>query len=323
MKGTKRKTVYDGSLGEVRVDAFLAGWITDVSRSRIAALIKEGFLTVDGEKVRPAFKLTGGETVAFFLPEETPTSLEPAKGDLDIVFEDKDLLVVNKPAGLTVHPGAGTEKETTLVQILLYRYPFISSVGDPERPGIVHRIDKDTSGLIMVAKSEAVRLKMLEMFGARSFTKEYRALVKGLPSQSPFLLEDYLARSNADRKKIAVVNNPDKGKLAVTRGRVIKAFGIAASEVSLLIETGRTHQIRVQMAHWGYPVLGDKTYGRSGSELNRRCGIMRQMLHAYRLSFAHPVTGVNLDLCAPLPKDYLAAAEKLSDLGGGKKPSGC
>ena len=314
MKGTRRKTVYDGSLGPVRVDAFLAGWLTDVSRSRITALIKEGFLTVDGEKVRPAFKLAGGETVAFFLPEETPTSLAPVKGELDIVYEDEHLLVVNKPAGLTVHPGAGTEKETTLVQLLLYRYPFLSSVGDPERPGIVHRIDKDTSGLIMAAKSEAVRLRMLEMFGKRAFEKEYRALVKGLPSQSPFLLEDYLARSTADRKKIAVVPNPAKGKLAMTRGTVIRAFGIAASEVSLLIETGRTHQIRVQMAHWGYPVLGDKTYGRSGNEISRRCEIGRQMLHAYRLRFPHPATGETLELTAPLPEDYLAAMERLEEL---------
>ena len=320
MKGTKRKIVYDGSQGEIRVDAFLAGWLSDISRSRITALIKEGFLSVDGEKVRPAFRLSGGETVAFFSPEETPTSLEPVKGELNIVFEDKDLLVVNKPAGLTVHPGAGTEKEATLVQILLHHYPFLSSVGDPERPGIVHRIDKDTSGLIMVAKSEAVRLKMLEMFSTRSFVKEYRALVKGLPAQSPFELEDYLARSTADRKKIAVIRNPEKGKLAVTKGRVVKAFGIAASEVSLLIETGRTHQIRVQMAHWGYPVLGDKTYGRSGNELNRRCDIKRQMLHAFRLRFSHPITGATLDLCAPLPADYLSVEKKLEELAVGKKP---
>lgn len=319
MKGKKYKTRYDGSLGEVRVDAFLAKWLTEISRSRIAGLIREGYLNVDGEKVRPAFKLIGGETVTFFSPEETPTELKPVEGELDVVYEDEGLLVVNKPAGLTVHPGAGTENEATLVQLLLARYPAISSVGDPERPGIVHRIDKDTSGLIMVAKSEAVRLKMLDMFSERAFEKEYRALVYGLPQSSSFYLEDYLARSTADRKKMAVVRDPEKGRLAITNGQVVRAFSTIASEVSLIIETGRTHQIRVQMAHYGHPVLGDETYGRSGARLSKLCGAARQMLHAYRLSFSHPVTGSELDLTAPLPADYLKVREALKELSVSKR----
>jgi len=314
MKGTKHKFTYDGEKGSVRVDVFLSDALKTVSRARIIALIKDGCLTVDGEKVRPAFKISGGETIAFFEPLETKSELKPVEGDLDIAYEDEHLLIVNKPAGLTVHPGAGTEKEVTLVQQLVHRYPFLTSVGDPERPGIVHRLDKDTSGLIMVAKSEAVRLKMLEMFSKRSFTKEYRALVLGLPQRSPFELVDYLARSNADRKKMAVVMNPEKGRIAITNGKVVKAFATTASELSLIIETGRTHQIRVQLAHIGHPVIGDATYGRSAAKLTKLCHAERQMLHAYRLELDHPVTGEPLCVTAPLPEDYQKVRETLAEL---------
>ena len=313
-KGTKRKIIYDGSLGAVRADVFLAKWLPDFSRARLTALAKQGFLTVDGENVRPAFKLTGGETVIFYEPNVTETALEPVKGELEKVYEDENFLVINKPAGLTVHPGAGTGKEPTLVQILLAHYPKIAAVGDPERPGIVHRIDKDTSGLLMIAKTEAMRVKLLEMFSERSFTKEYRALVLGLPRESPFELRDYLARSQADRKKIAVTPNPAKGKEAITLGETIAAFGTAASELSLTIETGRTHQIRVQMAHYGHPVLGDPLYGRSGNNLSRVIGAKRQMLHANSLTLIHPITKEELYLEAPLPNDYLEVREKLEEI---------
>lgn len=290
-----------------RIDKFLAAR-SGVSRGRVQAAIKDGVVTVNGKTVTEAdHKIVTGDVVV--LPEFEADSLKPMDFDLKIVFEDDDILVIDKPANLVVHPGAG-HKQDTLSNVLIGRYPGIEKVGDPARPGIVHRLDEDTSGLIVAAKTQAGFDYMKNLFLTRDIEKEYITLVHGVPAK----LHDTI-NAPIERASTHVKMKVGSGKEAVTEYRVLqtneKSEGL--DQMALLrvkLHTGRTHQIRVHMAHIGHPVVGDQLYGgffkKPDAEL-----INRQFLHAAHLRFKLP-DGTLIDLESPLPqelKDFLAKVQ--------------
>jgi 23S rRNA pseudouridine1911/1915/1917 synthase len=300
-----------------RIDLFVSGAVPDLSRSHIKRLIKEGLVLVNGVCVKPSCETRAGDLVTATICGPGPDDvLEPEPMRLDILFEDEDLLVVNKPAGLVVHPGAG-HGEGTLVHGLLAHSPRLAVQGSPLRPGIVHRLDKDTSGALVVAKSERAYLNLIRQFKDRNVGKEYVALVYGSPAKTSGEISSLLGRHPTERKKIAVLQKG--GREALSRWRVGKDWG----ETALLlvqIATGRTHQIRVHLSHIGHPVVGDETYGggkrraksvKSGPVRDLLLGAKRQMLHAARLELTHPVTGEALSVTAPLPEDFLNIVEAL------------
>ncbi|MCK5852049.1 RluA family pseudouridine synthase [bacterium] len=286
-----------------RIDTFIVEKISEtskISRSRIAELIDKGFITVDNEKCRRSTKLRGGEKIIVNIPAPPTRELVPVKLELDIIFQDEHLAVINKPAGLIVHPSP-TTSETTLVHALLYEFPDIANLNDDERPGIVHRLDKDTSGCLIIARTEEARLKLVEMFSDREIKKEYYALIKNVPRETKFEINKEIGRSSHDRKKMTV--NTRKGKSALTKVTLIEQFGTIASALSVNIITGRTHQIRVHLADMGLPVIGDQTYGNAARILTKKTCAMRQMLHARKISFCHPITGEELSFTAKIPED--------------------
>ena len=296
-----------------RIDSFIVNKISELSRSRIAELIDSGFITVNGEKCRRSTKLRGGEEIAVEIPAPPVRELKPVQLDLDIIYQDEHLAIINKPAGLIVHP-AGTTDEVTLVHGLLYEFPDIAELNDDERPGIVHRLDKDTSGCLIIARTEECRLKLIEMFSRREIKKEYYTLVKHVPRQTKFEIKKDIGRSSHDRKKMSV--NARRGKPAVTIVTLIEQFGNIASSLSVNIITGRTHQIRVHLADAGLPVIGDSTYGNAAKFLSKEVEAKRQMLHARKITFEHPITGEKLSFTAKIPDDISNVRRKLFERAG-------
>jgi 23S rRNA pseudouridine1911/1915/1917 synthase len=293
------------ALAGQRVDravALVTGW----SRAEVQAVADRGEITVDGRAVAKSRKLTAGETVEV---HGRPAGTEPPGPEpvpIDVVHEDPDIVVVVKPAGLVVHPGAGHE-HGTLVHGLLARYPEIAGVGAPDRPGIVHRLDRDTSGLMVVARSDAGYAALVDALAERTVTREYEALVWGHPESPRGVIDAPIGRSATRRTRMAVRN---VGKEARTRYEVEEWFG--RPEVARLrcrLETGRTHQIRVHLSAIGHPVVGDAAYGgrRSGIDLDR------PFLHAGLLAFAHPVTGRAMAFTAPLPPELDETLTRLRD----------
>ncbi len=291
-----------------RIDSFIVNKISELSRSRIAELIDSGFITVNGEKCRRSTKLRGGEKIIVEIPAPPIRELSPVQLNLDIVYQDEYLAIINKPAGLIVHPASSTE-EITLVHGLLYEFPDIAELNDNERPGIVHRLDKDTSGCLIIARTEATRLKLIEMFSNREIKKEYYTLVKHVPRQTKFEIKKDIGRSSHDRKKMSV--NARRGKPAVTIVTLIEQFDNIASALSVNIITGRTHQIRVHLADAGLPVIGDSTYGNAAKYLTKEVEAGRQMLHARKITFEHPITGEKLSFTAKIPDDISNVRKKL------------
>ena len=296
---------------DVRLDAAHAGWRLDraladavpsLSRERLKALIRSGALE---PQVRdPAVKVKGDEVFTLAVPEPEPAHNAPQDIPLDIVFEDDHLLVVDKPAGLVVHPAAGN-REGTLVNALLHHCAGrLSGIGGVARPGIVHRIDKDTSGLLVVAKTDVAHEGLAKQFAAHSIDRRYLAIVNGIPRLASGTVDAPLARSTSDRKKIAI-QREGRGKRAVTHWRMIEPLDDAAL-VECRLETGRTHQVRVHMASLGHALLGDPTYG-GGAKKHRKLlnelNFHRQALHAAELGFIHPVTKGRLSFASPLPSD--------------------
>jgi 23S rRNA pseudouridine1911/1915/1917 synthase len=290
-----------------RLDAWLAAQAPLLSRSRIQALIKEGRVTCGGAAVKADAKPETGRVVEIRVPAPVPAVPQPEDIPLDIVCEDGDLLVLNKPAGLVVHPAPG-HAAGTLVNALLHHCSDLGGVGGVERPGIVHRLDKDTSGLMVVAKNDAAMAGFVRLFQTGGITKEYLAVVHGAPPQPEGTVSGLIGRHPVERKRMAVVR--DNGKWAVTHYAVERRLG-DASLVRCRIETGRTHQIRVHMQALGCPLAGDALYGRPAADKRLPLVPVRQMLHASRLAFAHPVTGAALAFTAPLPGDFSAVLAAL------------
>ena len=302
------------SIISVSLDAGHAGWRLDraladalptLSRERLKALINAGALEREGTAVRdPSAKVKGGESFSLAIPEPEPAHNTPQDIPLNIVFEDEHLLVVDKPAGLVVHPAAGN-REGTLVNALLHHCAGrLSGIGGVARPGIVHRIDKDTSGLLVVAKTDVAHEGLARQFAAHSIDRRYLAIVNGVPMASEGKVDAPLARSAHDRKKIAIVEG-SRGKRAVTHWKRLKVLKNAAL-VECRLETGRTHQVRVHMASIGHPLIGDPVYGRSGKthgKVLKELGFQRQALHAAELGFTHPVTKNSLSFSSPMPSD--------------------
>lgn len=289
--------------GAERLDAWLAGVADGFSRSRIQGLMKAGNVLVDGEpvSVRDA-KLKPGSIVTLCVPPPVPADPEPENIPLDILFEDDDILVLNKPAGLVVHPAPG-HYTGTLVNALLFHCPDLKGIGGVARPGIVHRLDQDTSGVMIVAKSErAMRVLVKEFASHANMAKTYLALVHGVPVPLEGRIENEIGRSPFDRKKMAIVER--NGKRAVTRYRTLKTIG-PLSLVQCDIETGRTHQIRVHMRSLGTPVAGDALYGFDNLDRQLVPPPARQMLHAWRLGLRHPVSREGLLFEAPPPQAFL------------------
>jgi 23S rRNA pseudouridine1911/1915/1917 synthase len=299
---------------DVRLEAAHAGWRLDraladavptLSRERLKALIRGGSVVAQGSPLRdPALKVRGGEAVRLAIPEPQPAHNEPQDIPLTIAFEDDHLLVVDKPAGLVVHPAAGNFDGTLVNALLHHCAGKLSGIGGVARPGIVHRIDKDTSGLLVVAKTDVAHEGLAKQFAAHSIDRRYLAIVNGVPKASEGSIDAALARSSANRKKIAVVEG-ERGKRAVTHWKRLELLRDAAL-VECRLETGRTHQVRVHMASIGHPLVGDPVYGRSGKthgKLLNELGFYRQALHAAELAFTHPVTKNRLSFASPMPPD--------------------
>ena len=280
------------------MDAFAASRLPALSRSRIQHLIASGDLTLDGERIKPAVRVRRGQRVDVRVAPPEPSTLRPEALALDVVYEDADLLVINKPPGLTVHPGAG-QPGGTLANALIARIPELAALGEGLRPGIVHRLDKDTSGLLVVARSPRALTSLRAQVASRSASRTYLALVHDRLPHGEGTIDAPIGRHPRHRTKMGIVPS---GRAAVTRYRVVETFA-RHTLVEASLVTGRTHQIRVHFAHLGHPVAGDRVYGRGRDEL----GIGRQALHAWRLRLRHPATGVDLAFEAAPPPDFTSA----------------
>ena len=288
-----------------RLDRALADAVPTLSRERLKALIRGGAVEAEGKALRdPALKVRGEEAIRVAVPEPAPAHNEPQDIPLTIIFEDEHLLVIDKPAGLVVHPAAGNFDGTLVNALLHHCGGSLSGIGGVARPGIVHRIDKDTSGLLVVAKTDVAHEGLAKQFAAHSIDRRYLAIVNGVPKVKQGAVEAPLARSAANRKKIAIVEG-GRGKRAVTHWRRLHVLKDAAL-VECRLETGRTHQVRVHMASIGHPLVGDPVYGRAGKthgKILKELQFQRQALHAAELGFTHPATKHRLSFTSPMPPD--------------------
>ena len=283
-----------------RLDKVVTNIFTDYTRSQLKKMIDDGNIKVNGDVKKANYKVNLGDEITFDKPEVKKLSLEPENIPLDIVYEDDDVIVVNKPQGMVVHPSPG-HFEHTLVNALLYHSP-LSTINGTYRPGIVHRIDKDTSGLLMVAKNDMAHQSLAKQLKDKTNTREYIALVHGNIKEDSGTIDAPLGRSKVDRKKQAVVKD---GRNAVTHFEVLKRYE-DYTLVKCVLETGRTHQIRVHMKYIGHPLVGDQLYGP-----RKTLGNSGQFLHAEKLGFIHPRTNEYLEFTAPLPENFKKLLESL------------
>ena len=301
----------------VRLDKALADRTPELSRGRVQALIAQGLVSRDGVALRDASAKAAAGDYALLIPPPEPAEPLPEAIPLQVLYEDADLIVVDKPAGMAAHPAPGTPSGTLVNALMHHCGATLSGIGGVARPGIVHRLDKDTSGVLVAAKSDAAHRGLAELFARHDIDRTYVALTRGAPSPARGVIDGRIARSSHDRKKMAVVRTA--GRAAVTHYKVARAFGPAerplAARVDCRLETGRTHQIRVHLASRGAPVLGDAVYGSGPPAPAVRAamaeaGLARQALHAAVLGFVHPCTGETLRFESPLPAD-MAALEAL------------
>lgn len=276
----------------VRLDKYLLSKLPDYSRSHIQIMIKQGLITVNGSVVKSGYALKFNDLIGLDIPDTSPVALEPQSIPLNIIYSDDDIIVLDKPAGLVVHPAPG-HPDHTLVNALLALFPVLAAQDSSKRPGIVHRLDKDTSGLMIVACNSKARDNLMAQLKERSVTKKYYALVENRISQKNAAIEAPVGRDPSHRKKMALVS---KGKYARTSYKVVGYYG-QDTLVEAKLETGRTHQIRLHFAAIGHPVVGDATYGIPSSLLKR------QFLHSFYLRFNHPRTGVVMEFTIPLPQE--------------------
>jgi len=284
-----------------RLDRFVGENCVELSRTHAQKLIADGYITVNGHVARASLKLNIGDRVDVIIPPTPPSSLLPEAIPLDILYEDDDLLVVDKPAGLTVHPAPGHPAHT-LVNAILSHFPHLADISDSLRPGIVHRLDRDTSGVMLVAKNKVAQDNLIDQFKTRVIVKAYLALVKGRLTPERGIIEAPVGRDPRNRKRMAVVS---EGKEARTGYQVVKYVG-NYTLLEVILETGRTHQIRVHLAAIGYPVVGDPVYGVKSPHLSR------QFLHACRLGFKLPSTGEHVEFKSDLPKDLEQALKDIA-----------
>jgi 23S rRNA pseudouridine1911/1915/1917 synthase len=284
----------------VRLDKFVGDSCPELSRTQAQKLIGDGFITVNGQTVKASLKLSVGDKVDIMIPPTPPSPLSPEAIPLPIIYEDDDLLVVDKPAGLTVHPAPGHPGHT-LVNAILAHYPHLADIGDSRRPGIVHRLDRDTSGLMLVAKNRVAQANLAGQFKSRSIVKAYLVLVRGRLTPESGIIEADIGRDPRNRQRMAVVS---RGREARTDYRVVKYLR-DGTLLEVTPETGRTHQIRVHLAAIGYPVVGDATYGVRSPYLSR------QFLHACRLGFNLPSTGEYVEFTSELPPDLEQALKAI------------
>ncbi|WP_298020385.1 RluA family pseudouridine synthase [uncultured Dysosmobacter sp.] len=289
----------------VRVDAWLAAHLEGVTRSAAQRLLEEGRITCAGKALAKNYKLTGTETLEAVLPDPEPVDVAPQNIPLDIVYEDGDVIVVNKPKGLVVHPAPGHPDGTLVNALLFHCGDSLSGVGGELRPGIVHRIDRDTSGLIIAAKNDFAHQHLAAQLQDHTLARTYECIVVGSLREDAGTVDAPIGRHPADRKKMAVVSS---GRPAVTHWTVLARYP-GFTHVQCRLETGRTHQIRVHMAHIGHPILGDTVYG------NKKPvpGLQGQCLHAVGLRFVHPRTGELVELRCGLPEEFQAQLQKLSN----------
>jgi 23S rRNA pseudouridine1911/1915/1917 synthase len=286
-----------------RLDQFLRGELPEYSRAFLQKLIEQGHVAVNGGPAKASYKVRIGDRVRVEIPPPRPLATLPEEIALDVLFEDDDLIVVNKPAGLVVHPAAGNYEHTLVNALLHHCRGALAGIGGVERPGIVHRLDKGTSGCIVVAKTDLAHKALVAQFKSREVKKTYRAVCWGKLARPSGRIETVIGRSERDRKKMSA--RTSRGRPAVTDYRVLKQFADFAL-VEVHIHTGRTHQIRVHMAHIGHPVVGDATYGRARST---NISVARPLLHAYKLGFTHPRSQEVVEFTAPVPDDMVEFCE--------------
>lgn len=315
----RRVTAEPGDTGQ-RLDRLLATRLGELSRTRLKHLVEDGRVSLDGAAVTdPSLRVRAGQSFVLALPEAVADTPVPQAMDLAICYEDAHLLVLDKPAGLVVHPAPGNPDRTLVNALLAHCGESLAGIGGVRRPGIVHRLDKDTSGLMVVAKDEAAQAKLSADFAARRVTRAYGAVVWGVPQPRAGEIAGRIGRSPRNRQKMAVLRSG--GKAAVTRYRVLRAFKDVAALVECRLATGRTHQIRVHMTESGHPLIGDATYGDRRSlgrvraipaeTRERLIAFPRQALHAMLLGFRHPVSGEYLEFSSPFPRDIEELIELL------------
>lgn len=296
-----------------RLDAFVAEKL-GITRSYAQKLIENGQVEIKGVKLKKNYKLNAGDEVEITLPENEDCDAVPENIPLDIKYEDDDIIIVNKPVGMVVHPAPG-HASGTLVNALMYHCgDSLSGIGGVNRPGIVHRIDRDTTGLICAAKNDTAHISLAAQLEDHSMHREYRLICVGNLREDSGRIDEPIGRHPTDRKKMAVVKSPDmKARRAVTNWKVIERFNLPYTYAEAVLETGRTHQIRVHMAYTGHPLMGDTTYGGGHTAFEKKNAALidGQMLHAYALILRHPRTGELMRFETPLPENFVAMLEKL------------
>lgn len=299
----------------VRLDQFLVGEIPDVSRAQIQKWIKDGHVLVNSSTVKPRYEPKVGDVISVNQPPVEPASIQAIDLDLDVLFEDKDILVVNKPAGLVVHPAAGHANDTLVNALMSHCGDDLSGIGGVARPGIVHRLDMDTSGCLIVAKNDKVHLSLSEQFAARSVKKIYKALAIGdIQEGASRFVDAPIGRHRTHRKQMTTYSEGhSSAKNAMTTFYCEKSSGMCVL-FQVELHTGRTHQIRVHLKHIGMPLLGDLTYGKRQNQQWNKTGYPnpdRQMLHAWKLKLLHPIENKLMEFEAPLPKDFQSLINEL------------
>ena len=302
-----KEIIVEQSEEKNRLDSYIASKDLELSRSMIKKLLEDGKITVNGEITKASYKVQLNDKIEIDIEKPKEVKLEAQEIPLDVIYEDNDILVVNKQKGLVVHPGNGNLDGTLANAVMAHCKDSLSGIGGELRPGIVHRLDKDTSGLLIIAKNDKAHIKMSEQIKDRKVKKTYIALVRGIISENEATINMPIGRSTKDRKKMAVTKN---GKEAITHFKVLNRFTTNKASYTLLevkIDTGRTHQIRVHMAEIGHPVIGDTVYSNGKNEF----GVVGQCLHAKKLEFTHPITEKEMNVEAPLPEYFEKIIEEL------------
>ncbi len=308
IRARNMKIIIDKTNEGTRADVFLAEYDSEITRSRAQKLIEEGNAAVNGRTIKTSYRLCEGDALEYTVPAAAETEITPEDIPLDIVYEDKDMLVVNKPQGMVVHPAAGNYSGTLVNALMSYCGDSLSGINGELRPGILHRIDKNTSGLLLVAKSDRAHLGLSEQIKAHSLTREYLALVHGNIAADSGTIDAPIGRDSKDRKKMTVTDKNSRN--AVTHYFVLERFG-KYTYIKCRLETGRTHQIRVHMSKNGHPIVGDDVYGRKKEEFR----LNGQLLHAYKVGFVHPVTGEYMEFERAVPKYFEDVLNRLRRSG--------